>query len=120
MRGTTVLRLLSFVKVKSQQLSAIVKFCKGRESQVVGSTKMSDHLVIAMITSENESARPIRWTVRRRGRSVEAEVLAVNGLWRFRLVSTGDVILQRRFRSLSSARRYWQTIRDALAHDGWR
>jgi hypothetical protein len=62
----------------------------------------------------------IRWIVRRQGRVVEAEAFSADDRWRIRLTSRGHVILQRCFVSLSSARRYWRTIRDALRHDGWR
>jgi hypothetical protein len=51
---------------------------------------------------------------------MEAEALSTDDLWRLRLTVSGRVILQRCFVSLSSARRYWQTIGEALAHDGWR
>jgi hypothetical protein len=73
-----------------------------------------------MLVSVKDSPTAIRWSVSRHGRSLEAEVVGANDLWRFRLTASGDVVLQRHFVSWSSACRFWRTIREALAHDGWR
>jgi hypothetical protein len=73
-----------------------------------------------MNAARRKSPASIRWIVRRQDRVVEAEAFTVDDRWRFCLTSRGRVILQRCFVSLSSARQYWRTIRDALRHDGWR
>jgi hypothetical protein len=73
-----------------------------------------------MNAGRKESATSIRWTLQRQGRVVEAEALSADDFWRFRLTASGRVVLQRCFASLSSAHRYWRTIREALTHDGWR
>jgi hypothetical protein len=63
---------------------------------------------------------PIRWSVSRGRHVIHAEVVNENEVWHFRLISSGGIALRRRFISLASAHRYWLTICEALAYDGWR